>query len=66
MMKIACVLLFSLFMIAARSQSLNVDSLRSELKTARQDTNKVILYRLLAGIVGNSNPVEAVEYGKAG
>lgn len=54
------------FAIAAQSQSLNVDSLRNELKIAKEDTNKVILYRMLAGIVGNSNPVEAVEYGKSG
>jgi two-component system, NarL family, sensor histidine kinase UhpB len=59
-------LLISFFSFAAQSQSFNVDSLRNKLKTAKQDTNKVILYRMLAGIVGNSNPVEAIEYGKNG
>lgn len=65
-MKIAPLLLLSLFVLPARSQSLSVDSLVNELKTAKEDTNKVILCRMLAGIVGNSNPVVAVEYGKTG
>src|SRR5690606_4185037 len=55
-----------MWIVAALSQSFNVDSLKSELQYAKKDTNKVILYRMLAGIVGNSNPVEAVQYGKAG
>jgi signal transduction histidine kinase len=65
MKKPVCVSLLTLFVISAHSQ-FNVDSLRNELVTAKEDTNKVILYRMLAGIVGNSNPVEAVEYGKNG
>ncbi|HTH32457.1 MAG TPA: tetratricopeptide repeat protein [Lacibacter sp.] len=65
MKKPVCVSLLTLFVISAHSQ-FNVDSLRNELITAKEDTNKVILYRMLAGIVGNSNPVEAVEYGKNG
>lgn len=66
MKKIVCVLFTSLILVSAKSQSPNVDSLRNELKTAKEDTNKVILYRMLAGIVGNSNPIEAIEYGKNG
>jgi signal transduction histidine kinase len=60
-------LLLSFLCIAtAHTQSFNIDSLRNELQQAKEDTNKVILYRMLAGIVGNSNPIEAVQYGKAG
>ena len=66
MKKPVCVLLLSIFGIAAQSQSVNKDSLITALKVAKEDTNKVILYRMLAGIVGNSNPVEAIGYGKNG
>lgn len=66
MKSILFLLLTILLTVTVQSQSLNVDSLRNELKIAKSDTNKVILYRMLAGIVGNSNPVEAIEYGKAG
>jgi signal transduction histidine kinase len=60
-------LLLSYLCIAtAHTQSFNIDSLRNELQQAKEDTNKVILYRMLAGIVGNSNPIEAVQHGKAG
>ncbi|NCU06207.1 MAG: tetratricopeptide repeat protein [Chitinophagaceae bacterium] len=59
-------LLATLLTVTVQSQPINTDSLRNELKIAKNDTNKVILYRMLAGIVGNSNPAEAIEYGKAG
>ena len=45
-------LLLSIVTVAVQSQPLMIDSLRNELKTAKEDTNKVILYRMLAGIVG--------------
>lgn len=66
MKKSVCLLLSYLCIVAAQSQSFNVDSLQTELQTAGEDTNKVILYRMLTGIVGNRNPAEAIEYGKAG
>ncbi len=66
MKKLICLLLSYWCIVEAHTQSFNIDSLRSELQHAKEDTNKVILYRMLAGIVGNSNPAVAVQYGKAG
>ncbi len=43
-----------------------VDSLLKELSKAKKDTNKVILYRALAGTILNSDPPLAISYGKAG
>ena len=48
------------------SQNINIDSVKTELSKAKEDTNKVILYRILAGVIANSNPVQAIEYGKSG
>ncbi len=66
MKNVLFLLLGFFFTAAVQSQPFNIDSLRNELKMAKEDTNKVILYRMLAGIVGNSNPVEAIAYGKNG
>jgi two-component system sensor histidine kinase UhpB len=43
-----------------------VDSLVAELNKAKEDTNKVIVYRALAGTILNSDPPVAISYGKAG
>ena len=48
------------------SQKLNVDSLITELGKAREDTSKVILYRILAGTLRLTDPTRALIYGKAG
>ncbi|HEY6504810.1 MAG TPA: sensor histidine kinase [Chitinophagaceae bacterium] len=48
------------------SQQLNVDSLVTELSKAKEDTNKVILYRMLAGTFRLTDPGKAIDYGKAG
>jgi len=66
MKKLICLLLISLFAGAGRSQSINKDSLLNELKTAKEDTTKVILCRILAGTLRLSKPAEAIRYGKEG
>jgi two-component system sensor histidine kinase UhpB len=43
-----------------------VDSLLRILKTSAEDSNKVIVYRMLTGIVANTAPAEAIDYGKKG
>ncbi|MFT3675496.1 MAG: sensor histidine kinase [Chitinophagaceae bacterium] len=66
MKKLICLLLISLFAGAGQSQSINKDSLLNELKTAKEDTTKVILCRILAGTLRLSKPAEAIRYGKEG
>jgi signal transduction histidine kinase len=44
----------------------NVDSLLRVLKSSRDDTGKVIVYRMLTGLVKNTDPEVAIRYGKAG
>lgn len=62
-----CLLLLLLLCTYGTSaQRLNPDSLVLELNKAKEDTGKVVLYRMLAGIVLYSNPQQAVAYGKAG
>ena len=51
---------------AAYSQKINIDSVKTELANAKEDTNKVILYRILAGTLRLSNPTEGLRYGKEG
>ncbi len=48
------------------SQNKMIDSLLIELPKAKDDTNKVIIYRMLTGLLRNTDPLKAVEYGKAG
>ncbi len=48
------------------AQTKVIDSLLSTLPTSKDDTGKVIAYRMLAGLVRSSDPLKAVEYGKAG
>lgn len=54
------------FSMAAHSQQHLLDSLLTELGKAKEDTNKVIVFRALAGIVGNSDPAKAIDYGRKG
>jgi len=48
------------------SAQLSVDSLVRELQKAKEDTSKVILYRMLTGTVMIKDPAKALEYGHAG
>ena len=48
------------------SQKINIDSVKTALTKAKEDTSKVILYRILAGTLRLSNPTEGIEYGRAG
>jgi two-component system sensor histidine kinase UhpB len=57
---------FLLLTNTSRSQLPNVDSLLNVIKKPPEDTGKVIAYRMLTGLTLNSNPLKAVEYGKAG
>ncbi len=66
MIKLFPLLFLTFFMSDAQSQTLDKDSLLNELKTAREDSNKVILYRILAITLADNMPGEAVNYGKAG
>ena len=59
-------ILLLIFSLKTSAQQLNLDSLVTELGKAKEDTSKVILYRMLAGTVLNKDPLKAVEYGKAG
>ncbi|MBX3239892.1 MAG: sensor histidine kinase [Chitinophagaceae bacterium] len=63
-------ILFLPFLLCAllqtQAQSLSTDSLVNELKTAKDDTTRVNLYRMLAGILLNSDPATALGYAKAG
>ena len=60
-------LLFSLpIAIVSFSQQPNIDSLINIVTTAKDDTGKVIAYRMLTGLSQNTNPSKAVAYGKAG
>jgi len=54
------------FVTVSFSQQPNIDSLINVVKTAKDDTGKVIAYRMLAGLVVSSNPLNAVAYGKTG
>lgn len=47
-------------------QSRVVDSLLKVLPATKEDTNKVIIYRMLTGLVRNTDPLKAVMYGKSG
>jgi len=59
-------LLLGLLFSNSSSAQVSVDSLLNELQKAKEDTNKVILYRMLTGTVMIKDPAKAVEYGKAG
>lgn len=48
------------------AQPLSIDSLKLELNASSEDTNKVILYRMLCGLLRLSDPAEGVSYGRAG
>lgn len=48
------------------SQQLDVDSLINQLSVSKEDTNKVIQYRMITGLLRSKNPLKAVEYGKSG
>ena len=49
-----------------QAQNPVIDSLLKTLPTSKEDTSKVIAYRMLAGLVRSTDPLKAVEYGKAG
>ena len=67
MKKILCLpAAFSLLLVAVHAQQIKIDSLLTELAKAKEDTNKVILYRMLTGSVLNSDPEKAIAFGKAG
>jgi len=68
-MQKAVFFLFILFLTlikSASSQQLNVDSLLIELNKSAEDTNKVNQYRMLTGLIRNTDPLKAITYGKAG
>ncbi|MES2649629.1 MAG: tetratricopeptide repeat protein [Bacteroidota bacterium] len=66
MQKIAAAFVSALILVNSCFAQSMVDSLLKELRKPVDDTNKVIVYRMLTGIVKNTEPVKAVEYGKAG
>lgn len=62
-------LLFCIIMLSSQlayPQKINIDSVKTELTKAKEDTNKVILYRILAGTLRLTNPTEGIAYGKRG
>ncbi len=48
------------------AQRVNIDSLKTIIRTAPNDTNKVIAYRMLCGTLSNSDPRAAIPYGWKG
>ena len=66
MIQKAVAILFLLSGTFLQAQKIDIDSLVRELGKAREDTNKVILYRMLTGTVKNTDPARAIAYGKAG
>lgn len=54
------------FQYPIHSQKLNLDSLLTVLKTQKEDTSKVNLYRNICGTMRFTDPVKAIEYGKKG
>lgn len=48
------------------TQKINVDSLINITNTAPDDTNKVIAFRAVCGIMANTNPKQSVEFGWRG
>ena len=48
------------------AQNSKVDSLKNLLETAKQDTNKVNLFRGITGSLATINPEEAIPYGENG
>jgi two-component system sensor histidine kinase UhpB len=63
---LSCLCWLLLLSLHSDAQQVSVDSLLHELTIAKEDTNKVIVYRMLTGLVKNTNPAKAIEYGKAG
>ncbi len=59
------VLLLLLFN-TGQAQKISVDSLINITKTAPDDTNKVIAFRAVCGLVGNTDPRKSIEYGWGG
>jgi signal transduction histidine kinase len=57
---------FFLFCSFTLLAQLNTDSLIDQLSIVKEDTQKVNIYRMLAGIIGRKDPRKAVEYGKTG
>ncbi len=58
--------LIALSFNSIQAQNPVIDSLLKTLPTSKEDTSKVIAYRMLAGLVRSTDPLKAVEYGKAG
>lgn len=48
------------------SQAVNLDSLRQVASLGKEDTNTVIAYRALCGVLGNMQPREGIAYGWKG
>jgi two-component system, NarL family, sensor histidine kinase UhpB len=48
------------------AQKINIDSLVNVVNGSKEDTGKVIAYRMLAGILSNTNPEKGIEYGWSG
>jgi two-component system sensor histidine kinase UhpB len=65
-MILLCFILVTLFYQNIYSQKINIDSVKIELAKAKEDTSKVILYRILAGTLRMSDPAQGIQYGKAG
>lgn len=69
-MKIFRILICLLLFVAARptlsAQQVNMDSLKKVVAAGVEDTNTVIAYRALCGILGNIDPREGIYYGWKG
>ncbi len=61
-----CALVCLALSLQVNAQNLNIDSLKRLLPSAPPDTNRVILYRMLAGLVKNQDPVAAASYARQG
>ncbi len=68
MLKSISLLVISILLLSpdVKAQNPVIDSLLKTLPTSKEDTSKVIAYRMLAGLVRSTDPLKAVEYGKAG
>lgn len=64
--KVLFLILCPVCFFTARGQQLSIDSLVHELALAKEDTGKVILYRILTALVKNTDPARAIAYGRAG
>lgn len=68
MQKVFLIFFIVLFSLLGKIHAQNkmIDSLLLVLPNAKEDTNKVIIYRMLTGLIRNSDPIRAIEFGKAG